>query len=141
VLENATTANVFLAFILKAVNNDGTIIRGTLGSSLSNVGTEYAATAQTRIFAATGLSGTPITLEAGDRLVLEIGGHLQAPGSAGTFTHRYGNQATTDFALTSALTTDLNPWWELDQDLWPPVPNNQQLIRAGSGISVSESWR
>src|SRR6188768_4077924 len=77
VLESATTANVFLAFVLRAVSNDGSVVRGTLASSMTNAGTEYAATAATRIFSAVAL--TPVDLIFGDRLVLEVGGHAQAP--------------------------------------------------------------
>lgn len=140
-LENATTNNVFLAFVLRLLSNDGATVRGTLGSSMTNVGTEFVATAATRTFAAFGLSGTPITGEPGDRLCLEIGGHAQAPTAAGSYTYRYGHSAASDFALTSALTTDLNPWWQLDQDLWSEVPNNQRIVKGESGLSVSESWR
>lgn len=142
-VESASTANVFLAWVLRAVSNDGSTVRGTLGSSMTNTGTEFPTTAATRIFTLAGLSGTPLTLEEGDRLVFEIGGHAQAPTAAGTYTLRFGNSAATDFALTSALTTNLNPWWELDQDLWPAVPNNQLVVSSKSAgvISVAEGWR
>jgi hypothetical protein len=139
VLQSVGTANVFLAWVLRVVTNDGATVRATLGSSLTNVGTEYLTTAATRIFSATGL--TAATAQAGDRLCLELGGHAQAPTGAGTYTHRYGFTDAGDFALTSALTTDLNPWWELDQDIWPPLPNNYLGAKAQSGISVSERTR
>lgn len=116
VLESATSANVFLAYVLRAVSKDGNVVRGTLASSMTNAGTEYAASAATRIFSAVALSA--LTLEEGDRLILEVGGHAQAPSAAGSYTHRYGATLQADFALTSALTTDLNPWWELSQDLF-----------------------
>lgn len=140
-LESATSANVFLAFVLRLLSQDGTVVRATLGSSMTNTGSEFAAAAQTRIFTLTGLSGTPVTSQAGDRLCLEIGGHAQAPTAAQTFTLRFGYVAAADFALTSGLTTDLNPWWELEQDLWPAVSTNQQLFRGADGASVTESWR
>lgn len=123
VLESATTANAFLAWVLRAVNREGGNPRA-LGSSMTNAGTEYAATAATRIFTNNALSGTPITLEPGDRFVFEIGAHAQAPTAATTYTHRYGVVVGADFALTSGLTTDLNPWWELEQDIWPMLPAN-----------------
>ena len=138
--ENATTNNVFPNFHLRVVSMDGTIERGVLGSVMSTAGTtEWLSSQATRIFSAVGLNA--FVLEAGDRLVLELGGTANAPAAAGTFIHRHGTNATSDFALTAALTTDLNPWWEMSHDFWPVLPNNQQPIRAGDGISVSESWR
>lgn len=122
-LENATTNNVFLAYVLRVVSIDGGTVRGTLASSMTNAGTEFVATAATRIFSAVALSA--LTCEAGDRLILEIGGHAQAPSVAGSYTYRYGNSAASDFALTSALTTDLNPWWELSMDLFQSGSVNQ----------------
>lgn len=136
VLESATTANVFLAYVLRLLSLDGSIVRATLGSSLTNVGTEYAATAATRIFTLAAL--TPAVAQPGDRLCLEVGGHAQAPTAATTFTHRYGNSAASDFALTSALTTDLNPYWELEQDLWPMRSPNQQTIIQGVGAGGTD---
>lgn len=121
-LENATTNNVFLAFVLRALSQDGATVRATLASSMTNAGTEFVATAATRIFSAVAI--TPADLVAGDRLCLEIGGHAQAPTAAGSFTYRYGVAQVADFALTSALTTDLNPWWELSQDLYGALPSN-----------------
>lgn len=121
-LENATTNNVFLAYVLRVLSKDGATVRGTLASSMTNAGTEFAATAATRIFSAVAL--TPLNLEAGDRFCLEVGGHAQAPSAAGSFTYRFGVAQGADFALTSGLTTDLNPWWELSQDVWPILPAN-----------------
>lgn len=124
-LENATTNNVFLAFVLRVVDINGGNARA-VGSSMTNVGTEFVATAATRIFTLTGLASTPLNLVAGDRFVLEIGGHAQAPSAAGSYTYRYGIAQGADFALTSALATDLNPWWELEQDIWPIRPSNMR---------------
>lgn len=138
-LESATTANAFLAFVLRLLSQDGGTIRGTLASSMTNAGTEYAATAATRIFSAIAL--TPITAQPGDILCLEVGGHAQAPTAATTYTHRYGVAQVADFALTSALTTDLNPWWELDQTLWPSFSANTPRFRGADGASVTEGWR
>lgn len=120
-LENATTNNVFLAFVLRLLDSTGAT-RATLASSMTNAGTEFVATAATRIFSAVAL--TPADAVVGDRLCLEVGGHAQAPTAAGSFTYRFGVAQVADFALTSALTTDLNPWWELSCDLWPIAPAN-----------------
>lgn len=114
-LENATTNNVFLAAILRAFSADGGTNLGTLFSSMTNAGTEFAVTAATRIFSQTAI--TALTLSVPYRLVLEVGGHAQAPSAAGSYTYRVGCAAASDFALTSALTTDLNPWMELSRNL------------------------
>lgn len=116
-LENASTNNAYLAYVLRLLSSDGSIVRGTLASQMSTTGaTEWLSTAATRIFSAVAI--TAITAEQGDRICLEIGGHAQAPAAAGSYTHRYGNNAATDFALTSALTTDLNPWCEFSANLY-----------------------
>jgi hypothetical protein len=134
-LEAATTNNVFLAYVLRAVREDGAAFLGTLASSMTNAGTEFVATAATRIFGdgATiiGLTNTEITQPW--RVCLEVGGHAQAPTAAGSYTYRVGTSAASDFALTSALTTDLNPWMELSHDLDATVLRNYQDIFAGRG--------
>lgn len=114
-LESATTANVFLAYVLRAYSVNGLTSLGTLASSMTNAGTEFVATAATRIFSAIAL--TALTITQPWRLVIDVGGHAQGPTAGTTYTYRVGTNATSDFALTSALTTDLNPWFELSYDL------------------------
>lgn len=139
VLESATTANAFLAYSLRAYSAAGDRSLGTLASSFTNAGTEFAATAATRIFSAIALTAT--TLSEPWRLVVDLGAHAQAPTAGTTFTMRAGCSAATDFALTSALTTDLNPWIELSANLDAIPQRNLHRFRAASGISVSEGWR
>jgi hypothetical protein len=138
-VESATTANVFLAYVLRAVSSDGSSIFGTLASSMTNAGTEFATTAATRIFNAITLSALAVTEPF--RLVLDLGGHCQAPTANTTYQLRFGTSAATDFALTSALTTDLNPWLELSADLWRALPNNYRMGAFSSGLSVGEQVR
>lgn len=134
-LESATTANVFLAYVLRAFPANGTTALATLASSMTNTGTEFAATAATRIFGngTSTVALTATTVSEPWRLVLEVGGHAQAPTAAGTYTYRVGCSATSDFALTSALTTDLNPWMELSVNLDSTRFGNYQDLRAGRG--------
>ena len=143
--ENATTNNCFLAYVLRAMTPDGGTILGTLATSMTNTGTEFALTASqaTRIFGngTTTVALTATTIGQPWRLVLEIGAHAQAPTAAGSFIQRVGCDATSDFALTSALTTDLNPWCELSCNLNATGFNNYQHVRAGSGMSVTEKTR
>lgn len=139
--ENASTNNAFLAYILKAVAASGLgATLAVLSTSLTNAGTEYALTASaaTRIFSAIAL--TAASLNEPWRLVIEMGAHAQGPTVAGSFIHRVGSNAASDFALTSALTTDLNPWIELSTNLNAVGVNNYHAVKS-TGLSVSERIR
>jgi len=134
-IESSASANAFLAYVLRAVSVDGGTFLGTLASSMTNAGTEYGTAAATRIFSAIVLTAT--TLSEPWRLVIDLGAHAQAPAAGASYTHRPGTSAASDFALTSGLTTDLNPWLELSADLRATPINNAQSFRAASGISTS----
>jgi hypothetical protein len=54
---------------------------------------------------------------------------------------RQGNSAASDFALTAALTTDLNPWMEFSTDIFGTKLNNYQSARVGDGMSGAERIR
>jgi hypothetical protein len=142
-LENATTNNVFLAYVLKAVSPDGGTALGTLASDFAGGGTEFVATAATRIFGngTTTVALTATTLSQPWRMVLEVGGHATAPSVAGSYTYRAGSSAASDFALTSALTTDLNPWMEVSANLNGLNLQNYQAVRVGDGLSTGERIR
>lgn len=137
VLESAGTANVTLACVVRLVDSGGTS-RGTLFSTFST-GTEFPTTAATRIVSATAI--TSILTNPGDCIVVEIGGNAAAPTAGTTYTMRQGYSATSDFALTAALTTDLNPWCEFSTDLFGTTLNNYQSARASDGMSVGERIR
>lgn len=132
--ESGTTANAQLCVVIRAVSNDGATIRGTL-LTLATVDTEFATTAATRIASASALTTTSI--QSGDRLVVEIGANFLAGGAGTTANQTFGYNAASDFALTTALTTSLNPWIEFSQDLFPALPNNYQTITVGDGMSTT----
>ncbi len=136
VLESATTANVTLAVVAKVVSNDGGTVRGTLFSSFS-LDTEFPTTAATRIAAQTAV--TSVSCQSADRIVIEIGGHAAAPTAATTYTMRQGTSAATDFALTTALTTDLNPWCEFSNNITfgTSLNNFSGSYVTGAGISTT----
>ncbi len=138
--ENATTNNVHLAYSMRVLSQDGGTVRGTLRSSFANI-TEFAVTASaaTRIIAAGAV--TDLTTEAGDRLCLEVGIHVSGPTASGSAVERFGFSATSDFALTSALTTDLNSWCEFEQDLFDMRFINYQHVKVGDGMSMSGKLR
>ncbi len=138
--ENATTNNATLAVVVKVVSQDGGTVRGTL-FSVFGTDTEFplAASVATRIVNTQAV--TALTTQPGDRIVVEVGAHAAAPTAAGNFDLKFGYNKASDFALTSALTTDLNPWCEFSQDLFGTQLNNYQFIKAGDGISVGEKIR
>jgi hypothetical protein len=103
------------------------------------VDSAFVATVATRIRAQTAV--TAVTTQPGDRIVVEIGGKATAPSTSATYTMRQGDSAATDFALTSALTTDLNPWCEFSKDLYATGLNNFQFLKVGDGMSVGEKVR
>lgn len=140
VFESATTANVSLAIVLYVVSQDGGTVRGTLFSTF-NVDTEWAVAGSPATRIQTAAAITELSTQPGDRLVLEIGGHAAAPSAATSYNMRFGYNAASDFALTTALTTDLNPWMELSQDIWDADTNNYQFVRVGSGLSTTERIR
>jgi hypothetical protein len=137
-LENASTNNVTLAVVVKVVSQDGSVVRGTLFSTF-NTDTEFATTQSTRIVNAAAL--TALVTQVGDRLVIEVGGHAAGPTAAGSYTMRQGDNNAADFALTSALTTDLNPWCEFSGTIWDQDLRNYQSVSADDGISVAERTR
>jgi len=138
--ENASTNNAHLAFSLRVLSTDGGTVRGTLRSSFVNI-SEFATTASaaTRIIAAAAV--TALVGQPGDRLCLEIGMHVAAPSAAGSGTIRLGFNAASDFALTTALTTDLNGWCEFEQDLFATDLQNYQHVRVGDGMGMTEKIR
>jgi hypothetical protein len=136
-VENATSTNTTIAYSLRAFDVRGTASLGTLSSSFTG-GTEFGTTASTRIISAGAI--TALQIDQIWRLVLDIGAHAAAPTVAGTYNGRAGTNAATDFALTSGLTTDLNPWCELSRNLNATVFQNY-LGFASKGLSLTENPR
>ncbi len=102
----AGLSNSKLSILVKVVSNDGGTSSGTILSAFSkDTGIPNA------------LALTPLISQAGDRIVVEVGGTTTGPTGTQTVTHRLGNSATSDFALTSGLTTDLNPWIQFSQNI------------------------
>lgn len=139
VAESALTANITHSIVVNVVSQDGTVLRGRLFAT--HGGTEYPAAGSdaTRIISAAAV--TALTTLPGDRIVIEWGGHASAPSAATTFYMRQGTNAASDFALTSGLTTDLNPWCEFSNDLFATNINNYQFFKGGDGMSFSERIR
>lgn len=127
---NGTTVS-FVASVKEALGgNDSQIalgvrlfhIGGTFATLLAVLFTdvEPLTTFQTRIASAVALAN--VTSADRDRLVVEIGAGVGASG--GNVTYRFGDNAASDFALTSGLTTDLNPWVEFSANVPAPATTN-----------------
>jgi hypothetical protein len=111
-LEQNLSEDAHIAFQLWVMVGDSSTPRGLLNSQMTT-STELAVTAATRIVSAKAMTAN-LTAQAGDRLLLEVGSHGVTPANTGAITWRFGDPtAGADFALTSALTTDLRPWWEI----------------------------
>lgn len=138
--ETNASDNASLAVVVRLFSGDGKTLRGTLYSNF-NADTEFplVASAATRIVNAGAI--TPATAYPGDRLLVELGFHTAVSTTTGNCTLRIGVGAATDFALTSALTTDLNPWCEFSQDLFSTQPNNYKNVMVGNGMSTGERIR
>lgn len=114
-LEAGATEDAHLAFMLRLMVGTSNTERALLASNMTT-STEFATSAQTRILSGIALTSTDSV--DGDTLLFELGVHGVTPANAANITLRIGGtNSDADFALTSGLTTDLAPWWELSQDI------------------------
>ena len=126
-LEGAAQEDAHLAFVLRVMQGDTSTERGLLLVQHA-AATEFTTAQQTRIFSTVALSS--VSALAGDRIVMEVGIHGVTPANANNITLRFGDPTgTADFALTSGLTTDLVPWFELSTN----------VTFAGAPLTISAS--
>jgi hypothetical protein len=114
--ETSTSGDAHLAFSARVMQGDTSSVRGTL-LLYHATSTEFplTASAATRIHNARAI--TTVNALAGDRIMIDIGIHGVTPANE-NMQMRFGDPtASADFALTSGLTTDLDPWWELSTTL------------------------
>lgn len=126
--ESSTNNNCFLAVVAKLVSQIGAT-KGTLFATFST-GIEFnnSAAKSTRIVSAGAVTATDCA--AGDRIIVEIGAHAAAPVASGVVSMNSGyTPGVADYALTSGLTTALNPWVEFSQNL--------QFLKQPRGVSRS----
>ena len=115
-LEGGLLVDGYLACMVRVVNGNGSVDRGTVDAWMGTNTVEFALSAATRIHNVS-LAGA-VNAQAGDRIVVEFGMYGATPSTAYNATLRFGDpSATADFALTHALTTDLCPWIELSPTL------------------------
>jgi len=121
--ENDALLECTMAVVIRVVSNDGSVVRGTLYSNF-NIDTEFTlnASPSTRIVNAQAV--TPVTTLPGDRIVVEVGAHAEAPTATTTIRIYTGRGALPDCPLTSGDTNIYNPWVEFSQDLFKSMPTN-----------------
>lgn len=102
---------------LKVVSMDGQTVRGhLLPIGVYGTTNAYAAAATpTNRFLANGDSLTPVSAQAGDRLVLEIGSQASTqPQSSGAFVCLYcGDDQASDLPENETETANRTPWFEI----------------------------
>jgi len=115
--ENLISVDSHLAYVIRVVSGDGSVIRGVIGlyHATSSEYPTSLATIATRIHSARVNGATNFSSQIGDRIIIEIGHHGVTPALE-TVYHNYGDpSAIGDYALTAGLTTDLCPWVELSR--------------------------
>lgn len=116
--ETTTGGDAHLAYVVRVVSGDGSVIRGVIGL-MHATSSEFplVAAAATRIHNALTTGATNFSSQAGDRIIVEIGLHLVTP-VVQNMQMRFGDPTANppaDFALTAGLTTDLVPWVQLSR--------------------------
>lgn len=117
---SGTITSVLLNLGVRLLHLDGSLT-SLLAVTAANYDTNFPTTAATRIVNAAALSN--ITSQNKDRLVVEVGANWTTVGSqCRTVSLTDGDvSATADYALTSGLTTSLDPWVEFSGTLPAPV--------------------
>lgn len=144
-LESATDADAFLQVVAYVVSGDGSTVRGTLYSgqtatspsaTVGDNNEELATSITSRIIQITGLGS--VACQAGDLVVVELGTRFtNTTTSSRSSTFRINDQSSSsDYALTSGLTTTLRPWVEFSDDIFSASAKSGTASRA---LTVSTS--
>lgn len=140
--ETTTGGDAHLAYVVRVVSGDGSVIRGVIGL-MHATSSEFPliAAAATRIHNALITGATNFSSQAGDRIIIEIGLHLATP-VVQNMQMRFGDPTANppaDFALTAGLTTDLVPWVQLSRTVEfgvPPINGSLAVTLDAIGLSV-----
>lgn len=136
--ETSLSDDSHLAYVVRAVSGDGGTVRGIIGLYHAT-SSEFPviASAATRIHNARTDGATDFSSQLGDRIIIEIGLHGVTPALENIQMRNGDPSATTDFALTAGLTTDLCPWVQLSRD----VQIYSALPSVIMGPYIPQGWR
>ena len=116
--ETTTSGDSHLCYVIRVVSADGTTQRGIIGTVMATSSEiPLIASAATRIHNTVTTGATNFSSQKGDRIIIEIGLHGVTPAIE-VCQMRVGDPiATSDFALTAALTTDLCSWVQIAKNV------------------------
>jgi hypothetical protein len=141
--ETTTSGDAHLAYSVRVVNWDGSIVRGTIGLyHATSSELPLTANAATRIHNARVNGATNFNSYAGDRIIIELGLHVVTPAIENMQMRKGDPTAIADFALTAGLTTDLCPWVRLSRTvtLGDTSSSTTSSTTSSSTSSSSESY-
>lgn len=133
--ENASGNNMFLAWSIRVCSGDGSTIRGTLVAGNRDA-TELAVSASTLTNRRDTATSSSLAVEAGDRIVIEIGtgGNPDAGATHGS-TISYGDDSSTDLPENDTETAANNPWVEFPNTIsfqaaapFPPFKQREKTL-------------
>lgn len=134
ILESNAALNAFFHIHIFVTAGDSDTVRGTLLTD--SIGATEWGTAYAGLTEGTKSVGS-VSVQVGDRLVVEVGYRASSSNTAYTGTVRYGGTSTTDLTNGSTTTAD-SPWIELSQDgIWS-LPFGSFTDDFAS--SISGSW-
>lgn len=106
--ESDTAADFFSRVVIKVVSNDGTVLRGVASDAAANT-LEFTTTSQAATF--TSNIETPVAVQVGDRLVVELGARAQnVVNTSYSATFRYGGTSGDVESGDTTLATTASPW-------------------------------
>lgn len=114
-LQSQSSNNLFLAWGMRVVSNDGSVVRGTLVPIRRDNNTLSSTTLTNR---ADGYTCPSLAIQSGDRIVIEVGvGGDPTEGYTHGSTLSFGDDSDTDLPNTDGETSPYNPWVEFSQTL------------------------
>jgi hypothetical protein len=111
--ETSTSNNLFEAWLIKVVSNDGTTLRGTIayGSTANDPRRDATELATALTNRGDSLASTQVVAQSGDRLVLEVGyGGDPTLTAVHSGSISIGDDNATDLPVDDSTTTAYNPW-------------------------------
>lgn len=109
------TGSAYPVVIVKVMSSDYSVTRGELvNTSGSNYGTVVSSTTYTNRSFAVDIAMNPVVCQAGDVIVVEIGGRAVSGSSGTTFRIRYTSSlATPELAVDNSTTSEHVSWFKI----------------------------